>query len=55
MLRRRQRRFRRRKTEIEDVADRLRGLLDARDSRLGELEEQLEEGYARSEICFCRA
>ncbi len=27
---------------LRDIADRLRGLLDARDSRLGELEEQLE-------------
>ena len=27
---------------LRDIADRLRGLLDARDGRLGELEEQLE-------------
>ena len=27
---------------LRDIADRLRGLLDARDSRLGELEEHLE-------------
>ena len=27
---------------LRDIADRLRGLLDARDNRLTELEEQLE-------------
>jgi len=37
---------------LRDIADRLRGLLDARDSRLGELEEQLERN-ARSSFSFC--